>query len=86
MGAEMGETMSKHEHKEHEHTVAYCRVCDVAYCETCSQQWVNALKQWPITWNGVNAAWNRYPTIFKGNTGGPQLLAGGHDAHGTSTV
>jgi len=30
---------NKHEHKECEHEVKYCKICDVCYCEKCGKEW-----------------------------------------------
>jgi len=34
-----------HEHCEHKHTLRYCKVCDVVWCETCNTEWVKKV-QW----------------------------------------
>jgi hypothetical protein len=31
--------MDRHEHKECEHKLDYCKVCRVAYCKLCGKQW-----------------------------------------------
>ncbi len=31
--------MSHHEHHGCEHSVAYCKRCDVVYCKLCNREW-----------------------------------------------
>jgi len=34
--------MSHHEHHGCEHSVAYCKRCDVVYCRLCNREWGGA--------------------------------------------
>ena len=72
----------RHEHKqhqcEHEH-MAYCRRCDVAYCEDCNREWKKPepirysytlpYKSFePDRWYPVSPVWADQSTIWYGST------------------
>ncbi len=41
-----------HEHNSCEHTLRFCKVCDVVYCEQCNSQWKRNTYNftYPYTW------------------------------------
>mgnify|MGYP001568647673 CR=1 FL=1 len=48
-----------HEHlKTCEHTVKYCAVCDVAYCETCNKEWTSRTNKYPP--HDLQQYWREY--------------------------
>ena len=45
--------MTNHEHKECEHEMAYCKVCQIPYCKKCGKEWKDNYNYIPY-----------YPTIY----------------------
>jgi hypothetical protein len=45
-----------HEHKDCNHKLEYCKVCDVAYCEKCGREWGTRkyYYTYPNTWIYTN--------------------------------
>lgn len=54
--------MEMHEHKECEHEIKYCKICDVCYCEKCNKQW----STYKVFYNQPSTTWigdRTYPNI-----------------------
>lgn len=47
--------MGKHDHKECDHVIKFCKHCNVCYCELCGKEWkdenpytsIPLQRQWP---------------------------------------
>jgi hypothetical protein len=79
--------MSRHDHHECDHAVAYCKACDVVYCKSCSKEWTfREVFPWyqPYQWSYTTT-----PTITTLSTGtstgatatSGYVNVGGHSEH-----
>jgi len=74
--------MNHHEHHGCEHSVAFCKRCDVVYCRLCNREWGGA-RYWYTTYpyspsTTIGATWG---TATSGSTSTVTSILGGGCTH-----
>ena len=55
-----------HNHEHCNHKLAYCQICDVAYCEKCGKEWGSKYYYYPYRWNTYTVTYD-YSSDNTGN-------------------